>query len=300
MGNVHIIDLNFLELEHSIAVFVVEGPHGRILIETGPYSTWPTLETALANHGWDAASFDAVLLSHIHFDHAGAAWAFAKRGVKIYVHPKGLPHLVSPEKLYNSARMIYGEAMDTLWGAMEPIREEQLYAPEHGEKIEVGGLTCTAWYTPGHAVHHIAWQVDFPDAEPVIFTGDVAGVRIDNGPVVPPCPPPDIQVEDWQKSIRLLRELPVETLFLTHYGKVTEKVPHLDALEARLLDWAEWMRPFAQQGIAPETIVPEFEAYVARQLSETGVSETVQKRYEAANPAFMSVAGLMRYWKKKN
>ncbi len=297
---IHTLDLGFRNLDHTIAAFVVEGPEGLALVETGPFSTYPHLKTALAAKGWSPADIQHVFLSHIHFDHAGAAWALARQGARVYVHPKGLPHLASPEKLYNSARMIYGDAMDTLWGAMEPIPEPQLYAPVHAEQIEATGLQFTAWYTPGHAVHHIAWELARPgDQLPVLFTGDVAGVRIDDQIVVPPCPPPDINLEDWQQSIQLLRDLPVETLYLTHFGVITAKQQHLDNLESRLLSWANWMRPYAEQQTPATGVVPAFEAFVRQQLVDAGLDSTGLARYEAANPAYMSVAGLMRYWTKK-
>jgi glyoxylase-like metal-dependent hydrolase (beta-lactamase superfamily II) len=299
---IHTLDLGFQNIENAIAAFVVEGPDGLALVETGPASTLPHLEAALKKYNWQTGDFQHVFLSHIHFDHAGAAWAFAEKGAKIYVHPKGLPHLAAPEKLYNSARMIYREQMDVLWGTMHPIQEIQLYAPLHGEVIEAVGLQFRAWFTPGHAVHHIAWEVSSlsrPKEEVVLFTGDVAGVKIGDGPVAPPCPPPDINVEDWQASIQLMRELPAETLYLTHFGRITEKKAHLDALEQRLLAWANWMKPYAEQQSQPEQIVPLFEKFVAGELISLGVNEAGLKRYEAANPAFMSVAGLLRYWRKK-
>ncbi len=291
---IHTLDLQFLGIEKSIAVFVVEGPAGRALVECGPASTLPHLQKMLTEKGWQLSDFQHVFLSHIHFDHAGAAWAFAEQGAKIYVHPKGLPHLAQPEKLYNSARMIYGEEMDRLWGEMRPIPENQLYAPENGEIIAAAGLQFKAWYTPGHAVHHIAWEVSG-----AVFTGDVAGVRMGNGPVMPPCPPPDIQVEDWLASIQLIRELPSERFFLTHFGEISDKIPHLDALEQRLLGWAEWMRPYAEANTELASIVPDFQAFVNTELLAAGVAKADLARYEAANPAFMSVAGLMRYWNKK-
>ena len=294
---IHTLDLGFLNLENAIAVFVVEGPQGLALVEAGPASTLPHLETALRQNGWQLDDFQHVFLSHIHFDHAGAAWAFAEKGARIYVHPKGLPHLAAPEKLYNSARQIYGDQMDVLWGEMRPIPEHLLTAPEHGSVTDACGLQFTAWYTPGHAVHHIAWEVA-DGAEKVLFTGDVAGVKIGSGPVMPPCPPPDIHVEDWQASIRLMRELPVETLYLTHFGKITDKGTHLSQLEGRLLSWAEWMRPYAEQSADPASLVPDFQTFVQKQLLDAGVAQADLNRYEAANPAFMSVAGLMRYWKK--
>jgi len=298
---IHTLDLQFLGIEKSIAVFVVEGPGGLALVECGPASTLTHLQKNLAENGWKMTDFQHVFLSHIHFDHAGAAWAFAEQGATIFVHPKGLPHLAQPEKLYSSARMIYGDEMDRLWGEMRPIPENQLHAPEHGEIIEVLGLRLTAWYTPGHAVHHIAWEVcpaEQPD-EPVLFTGDVAGVCMDGGPTMPPCPPPDIQVEDWLDSINLMRELPSERLFLTHFGEISDKSTHLDALEKRLLSWAEWMRPYAEANTAPDSMVPQFQAFVKAELLTAGVAPEDLARYEAANPAFMSVAGLMRYWRKK-
>lgn len=298
MMKVHTLDLGFKHLDHTIAAFAVEGPEGLALIETGPYSTFPQLEAAIRNGGWQCSDFKHVFLSHIHFDHAGAAWALARHGAKIYVHPRGLPHLAHPEKLYNSARMIYGDAMDTLWGAMEPIPENQLYSPVHGEQIPVLGLQFRAWYTPGHAVHHIVWEVG-TSGESVLFTGDVAGVKIEGYPVVPPCPPPDINVEDWQQSIQLLRDLPVETLYLTHFGKITGKQAHLDALESRLLAWAAWMKPYSDNQIPAPEIVPLFEDFVRQELIDSGMDATGLAQYEAANPAYMSVAGLLRYWAKK-
>lgn len=299
--NIHTLDLEFTGLEHAIAVFVVEGPEGLLLVETGPHSTFPHLETVLHAHGWQVSDFKHVFLSHIHFDHAGAAWVFADRGATIYVHPKGLPHLASPEKLYNSARQIYLDDMDRLWGEMHPIADNQLVAPEHGQPIDACGLRLTPWFTPGHAVHHIAWMVEDlqGDTETVLFTGDVAGVKIGDGPIVPPCPPPDINIEDWQASIQLMRDLPVETLYLTHYGKITDKQAHLTRLEHVLLDWAAWMEPYFRQQTPPEAVIPLFRTYVEKGLKDAGIDAAGLKRYEAANPAFMSVAGLLRYWRKK-
>jgi glyoxylase-like metal-dependent hydrolase (beta-lactamase superfamily II) len=299
---IHTLDLQFLGIDKSIAVFVVEGSAGLALVECGPASTLPHLKKVLAENGWQWSDFQSVFLSHIHFDHAGAAWAFAELGAKIFVHPKGLPHLAQPEKLYNSAKMIYGEDMDRLWGEMRAIPENQLYPPEHGEIIDAVGLKFTAWYTPGHAVHHIAWEVNALNAagsEAVVFTGDVGGVRMGVGPVMPPCPPPDIQVEDWLASIQLLQELPAKRLFLTHFGEIKDKSPHLNALKTRLENWAAWMRPYAEQNAESASVVPDFQAFVHAELLSAGVPKADLPRYEAANPAFMSVAGLMRYWHKK-
>ncbi len=296
---VHTLDLNFLGLERTIAVFVVEGPKGLALVETGPHSTFEHLVGLIRERGWSPSDFREVFLSHIHFDHAGAAWAWAQAGARVYVHPAGLPHLARPDKLYQSARRIYGNDMDRLWGAMEPIPERQLYAPAHGETIAAVGLLFRAWHTPGHAVHHIAWELSAPEMEPLVFTGDVAGVCIDGRYVAPPCPPPDIQIEDWLASIRLLRSLPAKDLYLTHFGAVKDKEAHLDRLEKRLLAWADWLKPYAERGVEAEEVIPDFVTFVRREMAAEGVDAPIADRYEAANPAFMSVAGLLRYWKKK-
>lgn len=297
---VHTLDLKFLGLERAIAVFVVEGPEGLALVETGPHSTHEHVLELLAAQGWRPSDFRHVFLSHIHFDHAGAAWAWACAGARVYVHPVGAPHLAAPEKLYQSARRIYGEGMERLWGLMQPIPEGQLCAPAHGEAIAAVGLHFRAWHTPGHATHHIAWEVSEPDAaETVVFTGDVAGVCIDERYVAPPCPPPDINIEDWQTSIQQLRRLSASTLYLTHFGPVRDKDRHLRDLEKRLLAWALWIKPYAEQQAEIEDIMPEFLAFVREDMAAAGIDAATAACYEAANPAFMSVAGLMRYWKKK-
>ena len=293
---IHTIDLNFLNLEHSIAAFVVETKEGPVLIESGPASTLPRMQNGLAELGLKMEDIKHVFLSHIHFDHAGAAWAFAEKGANIYVHPVGLPHMASPEKLYNSARMIYGDEMDRLWGPMNPIPETQLIAPEHGDVIQVGELEFKAWYTPGHAVHHIAWELP---SQGLVFCGDVAGVKIETGPVMPPCPPPDINVEDWLNSIDLLKNLKSQGLILTHFGAVSGKMEHLENLKKILVSWANWMKPYFEKQIPAEQIIPQFQEFVKTALEQQDVSEANIQRYEAANPAFMSVAGLLRYWKKR-
>lgn len=291
---IHVLDLRFLDLDHAIASFLAETSAGPVLIETGPYSTFPSLVKALAVHGYQPEDVKHVLLTHIHFDHAGAAWAFAKSGATIHVHPFGKAHLSKPDKLYQSAKQIYGDEMERLWGAMENIHEDRIKAVEHGEKVVIGDTEFRAWHTPGHARHHIAWQT-----EDMIFTGDVAGVKIENGPVVPPCPPPDINLEDWNQSIDILLEKRAQKLYLTHYGQVTEIGDHFHELRNILNDWAHWIKDKWENGLSAEEITPQFSKYTADQLRAKGVDEHGVRQYEAANPSWMSVAGLIRYWKKR-
>jgi len=294
MNQIHTIDLNFQGLSHAVAAFAVETSEGPVLIETGPHSTLPALEHGLEAIGYSLQQVRHVLLSHIHLDHAGAAWAFAETGATVYVHPMGSPHLENPERLMQSAKMIYQDSMDLLWGEMRPISPERLKTVEHGEEIIIGDTVFKAWHTPGHAIHHIAWQL-----ETVAFTGDVGGVRIEGGLVAPPCPPPDINVEAWQASLVLLHSLDLSAIYLTHFGRVGVVKAHLDELEQRLLNWAAWMQPYFEQQTNPETITPLFQAFVHEELVASGLDEDALARYEIANPSWMSVAGLLRYWKKK-
>jgi len=291
---IHILDLQFKGLPHVIAAFLVETTAGPVLIETGPYSTFPNLVSEVNRVGYNIEDIQHVLLSHIHFDHAGASWALAEKGALIHLHPFGKKHMQDPSKLVQSATRIYGDEMDTLWGALNPISEDQLKVCDHGEKVIAGDQTFTSWHTPGHARHHIAWQLGN-----VMFTGDVGGVKIDKGLIVPPCPPPDINVEDWNDSIALIRQSTADQLYLTHFGLVDDKESHLDQLQHILNDWAQWMKPHAEAEASISEVTPRFEQYVADQLRTFGLSGQAIDQYEAANPSSMSVSGLMRYWRKK-
>ncbi|MDW3208458.1 MAG: MBL fold metallo-hydrolase [Reichenbachiella sp.] len=294
MPDIKIIDLQFKSLDHAIAAYLLPTSEGPILIETGPHSTFPKLKEDVEAMGYQMEDIKHVFLTHIHLDHAGAAWALAETGAKIYLHPFGAKNMEDPSRLMESATRIYGDQMDTLWGQMKPIPADQLIQVEDQQSFRCGDIEIKSLHTPGHAKHHIAWQVG-----DVIFTGDVAGVKIDNGPVVPPCPPPDINLEDWKASIDILRNAEPSALYLTHYNKITAIEPHLSALENILDDWAAWIKKQMQAGLSNEEMVPLFMAYTADQLREAGLSEPTIELYEAANPSWMSVAGLVRYWTKK-
>ncbi|MEQ9466774.1 MAG: MBL fold metallo-hydrolase [Ekhidna sp.] len=288
------IDLHFQNYDHAIAAFLIETNDGPVLIESGPYSTFPSLEKGLDKLGYQPKDIKHLLLSHIHFDHAGAAWAFAELGATVYLHPFGYDHMHDPSKLVASATMIYGDQMDSLWGRMEGIPKKNLKIMEHDEVVEIGGQSFRALHTPGHAKHHLAWH--WKDA---IFTGDVAGVKIEGGPVVPPCPPPDINLEDWMYSIDLVLSKNPNRLVLTHYGEEHNPNIHMKELKGILIDWAQWIKARWEEGLSNEEITPLFMDYTASQLRDRGVSEEGIKKYEAANPSWMSVSGLVRYWKKK-
>ncbi len=291
---IHVLDLEFLGFKKAIAAFLVETSAGPVLIETGPHSTLRNLESQVETKGYRISDIKHVLISHIHLDHAGASWALAERGADIYLHPFGAPHMEKPAKLMESARMIYKDQMDRLWGKMNNIPREKLKVIDHMQEVAIGDSKFISIHTPGHAKHHIAWQF-----EDTIFSGDIAGVKIEDGPVVPPCPPPDINIEDWKESIGKVLERNPSELYLTHFGKITDVKTHLTSLSNILDDWAHWIKSKWESGMTAEEITPQFMAYTSNQLRDNGVDEKGVERYEAANPAWMSVAGLIRYWKKK-
>ena len=294
MPDIRILDLQFLGLEQTISAFLVITGEGPVLVETGPHSTIRQLEAEVNRNGFSLEEIRHVLLTHIHLDHAGAAWYLADKGAIVYLHPFGAKHMADPSKLMESARRIYKDQMDFLWGQMHAIQPEQLREVADNEELKIGGTTIKALHTPGHASHHIAWQLG-----EVLFTGDVAGVKIEGGPVVPPCPPPDINIEDWEKSIDRILKSRVNKLYLTHFGIVEDKDAHLTSLKEELMKWAFWIKEHMEKGLDAQAMTPLFQEFVAGNLRKKGLGEHRIKQYEAANPSWMSVAGLMRYWSKK-
>lgn len=291
----HTIDLNFLGQQNGIASFLIETSLGPVLVESGPHSTVDRIDAKLKELGYSRADVKHVFLTHIHLDHAGAAWCFADHGAKVYLHPRGYRHMHNPERLLNSAKMIYKEKMDYLWGTLRPISEDLLVTVDHKESIEIAEHTFKAHHTPGHAQHHIAWQVGN-----VVFTGDVAGVCINQGPVIPPCPPPDINREAWISSIDYLRTLKeVDTYYLTHFGRIENIEIHLDRLKEAIRDYTDFVKPYAEERKPIGEWLGDFQKFVMNYLISHGLNKKDANAYEAANPSDMSATGLLRYWTKK-
>jgi glyoxylase-like metal-dependent hydrolase (beta-lactamase superfamily II) len=288
---VRVLDLRFQGAERVIAGFLLDSGEGPVLVETGPESCYPRLVEALRAEGVAPGEVRHVFVTHIHLDHAGAAWRLAELGATVYVHPRGAPHLVDPSRLLASAERIYGDQLKALWGEVRGIPEERVRPLADGEVVVLGGLEVQAVETPGHASHHHAYRVG-----EVVFTGDVAGVRIAPGPVLPPTPPPDIHLEAWKASLDRLRALRPRALYLTHFGPYEDVEAHLEALEATLLAWADWVRARLKEGLSEEEIRPLFEAYWREGLG--GLSQEEVDRYALADPPWMNLQGLIRYWTK--
>ncbi len=290
---IHTLDLRF-QRPHTIAAFLVETSAGPALVETGPESVYPRLLEALRSHGVTPADLRAVFVSHIHLDHAGAAWRLAADGAPaVYVHPRGAPHLVDPSRLWESASRIYGEQMEALWGCSGPVPAERVRAVEDGEVVAVGDARFLALDTPGHAGHHHSWVL-----EDVVFSGDVGGVRIGGGPVVPPFPPPEIQLELWKASLERLRAVGASEIRPTHFGAYRDVPEHLDDLEDRMFRWAERVLGWLRAGLDEAALIERFEALVRAELEAAGLDGPALAEYEIADPAWMSVPGLVRYWRK--
>lgn len=294
---IHVVDIYHLGQPRIVAAHALELEDGLAIIDGGPDSGFDHLVEGIRALGRKPEDVRHLLLTHIHLDHAGGAWRWAREfGTDVYVHPRGAAHLLDPSKLVASATRLYGDRMDTLWGQIEPVTAERLHIIEDGKRLPwAHGPEVRAVETPGHAPHHHAYWMP---AERTLFAGDVAGVIINDGPVAPPCPPPDIDVETWCASLRRLRALAPAAIYVTHFGRLPDPLAALDALGPRLVSWAGWVRDRLREGREESTLGPGFAAFVAGEFRAAGLSEEQIDNYQQADPAAMSVAGLARYWRK--
>ena len=224
-----------------------------------------------------------LVLTHIHLDHAGAAGALVRRNPELQVHVSeiGAPHLVDPSRLEASARRLYAGDFDRLWGELVPVPEENV----HVVGSDVLGLE--AWPTPGHASHHVSYLSE----DGTCYSGDVTGVVIAPSALIAPvCPPPDVDLEAWERSLDSIAERKPERLCLPHFGVVEEPAPHIERTRERLRAWAERVR----EGASEE----EFVRAAEHELEEATDPETAAA-YTQAGPLWQSYAGLVRYFVKK-
>jgi len=293
---IHVLDTNHLGRPGIISVTALETGEGLVIFDTGPESTFETIAAELRRLGTEPGAVRHVFLSHIHFDHAGAAWRFAELGATIYVHPRGAPHLIDPAKLVASATRLYGDQMERLWGRFAAIAPERIRILEDKAVIRVAPFDIRAVETPGHASHHHIYHWD-----DIVFGGDVAGVRLGEGTPVPPLVPPELDIEAWRQSIAEIRALNPASLYLPHFGPVTGNIAaHLDALEERIVRWSIWFRDRLRAGEDETAMRPAFADYVASELREAGATESELADYEQADPSFMAVSAAIRYWRKRH
>ncbi len=289
---IHPLDLNHRNVSHSIAAYLVVGPDGPVLVETGPASTLPALQARLAEHGYSPADVRHVLLTHIHLDHAGAAGWWAQQGAQVYVHHVGAPHVIDPSRLLKSARRVYGDDMDRLWGQILPAPTERVRALHGGETIQAGGLTFTALDTPGHAWHHLVYLLDG-----VAFTGDVAGVRLPGSDFVSiTAAPPEFDLPVWQNTLARLLDMDLQTLYLTHFGPLQNARQHLQTVSALLDESAAFVHARLQSGVQGDALVAQYRAWNRQRSLPYNLTTSDWERLEIANSPHISVAGLTRYW----
>jgi glyoxylase-like metal-dependent hydrolase (beta-lactamase superfamily II) len=288
------LDLNFQGRKQAIASYLIPHSSGVVLVESGPGSTLPALQSALAEKGYSPADVTHVLLTHIHLDHAGAAGWFSRQGADVYVHPVGAAHMLNPEKLLASATRIYGDRMDTLWGEFLSVPEDRLKVAEDAVEITIGNLRFVPIDTPGHAYHHFVYLF-----EDICFSGDIGGVRIPGFPYLRlPMPPPELHLGKWHESVKRLRQEKFNRIAPTHFGIFDDPEWQLNEVEKNLGAVSAWLEEVVPSESAIEELRERFAAWMKEQALISGLSEQVLKTYEIANPLGMSADGLQRYWKK--
>ncbi len=274
------MDLHHQGEERIIGVYLVETDDGLALNDCGPSTCIPALKERLAERGLALTDLRHLLLSHIHLDHAGAAGSLVREhpGLHVHVSEIGAPHLVDPSRLEGSARRLYGDEFDTLWGELAPVPQENV----HIVGAEVLGLAC--FPSPGHASHHVCYLSE----DGTLYAGDAAGVRIlPDRHVMPVAPPPDIDLDAWERTMDEIERRAPERLALIHFGVVEEPGDHLRRLRTQLRLWAQRVR----QGMTEEEFVEAGLADLEEEVDEAPY-------YERAAPLWQSYAGLKRYWDK--
>jgi glyoxylase-like metal-dependent hydrolase (beta-lactamase superfamily II) len=272
-----VIDLMHLGRERVIGCWQVDD----VLVDPGPESCLPTLLQALGDE-----RPRALLLTHIHLDHAGASGALVKRwpDLEVYVHERGAPHLIAPARLMESARRLYGDDMDRLWGDMTPVPEASITVLKGGERVLDGAFEVA--YTPGHASHHVSYLHNG-----TAFVGDVGGVRVnDDSLTIPPTPPPDIDVEAWHRSIELIDQWRPQRLAMTHFGLSEDVDAQLAEVGARLDDWTKRVG---------ELDADTFVASMLEEVTQGASDPELLPTYTQAAPPEQMYAGLERYLRKR-
>ncbi|HKA66639.1 MAG TPA: MBL fold metallo-hydrolase [Solirubrobacterales bacterium] len=271
-----VIDVEHLGRSRVIGCWEVDGA----LVDPGPESSLPTLIAAL---GGDQPR--ALLLTHIHLDHAAATGAMVRRwpDLEVYVHERGAPHLIDPSKLLASAERLYGDQMQRLWGEIVPVPEGNVRPLAGGETV----LGMRVAYTPGHASHHVCY---LHEESGTAFVGDVAAVRVPpSNLVVPPTPPPDIDVEAWEESIGIVESWRPRRLALTHFGPVEEPAEHLAHVRERLREEARLARDLSE---------PDYEKRHRERVQAAADPETAAELIQCVPPQYQW-RGLNRYWNKR-
>jgi glyoxylase-like metal-dependent hydrolase (beta-lactamase superfamily II) len=293
------VDLGFLGRPGIIATAILRNAAGAALIDPGPSTTLPNLERALARKGLALSDVRQLLLTHIHLDHAGATGTLVRANphIEVFVHERGAPHMINPEKLLASAARLYGAEMESLWGEFLAVPEARVRPLSGGERIAAGGRELEVAYTPGHASHHVSY---FDAASRIAFVGDTAGIRRGSGAyVMPPTPPPDVDLEAWRESESRILAWDPDTLFLTHFGPFRGPRVHFQELMERLTDWSALVRRLLADASLSDA--QRQDRFVNEALGEVRriVGDSEAQQYSRAGRLDYSWQGLARYWRKR-
>ena len=298
MHKITTLDDNWMERPRSIGTALLESDGHRAIVDPGPGSTLDTLKKELRAHGASVTGLDAILLTHIHLDHAGASGALVKENPKlaVYVHKLGAPHMIDPSKLLASAARLWPDTLQQLFGDAVPVPAENLRILEGGETIQLGSRKIEVAYTPGHASHHVSY---FEDAEGVAFVGDTTGVRIEgHSYAMPATPPPDIDLKIWDTSFAAILERKPKRLFLTHFGFSEDPAAHIAQFRERLHHWMEITESILQSAPSDEAAMASFITKARAEISEHLPPEDVEQ-YAATAGLNLSFLGLARHARKR-
>jgi glyoxylase-like metal-dependent hydrolase (beta-lactamase superfamily II) len=297
-AGVDFVDVRFLDQPGLIATGLLHGPDGVALIDPGPSTTLPRLKSALAEKGFALRDVRAILLTHIHLDHAGSTGSLVADcpRAEVFVHERGAPHVVDPSKLMASAGRLYGADMDRLWGEVRAVPADRLRMLGERDSLNLVGHRIESAWTPGHAWHHVSY---FLPATGVAFVGDAAGICRPTGRVVlPPTPPPDIDLDVWRTSTNTILAWNPDQLFLTHFGPQGSPRVHMTDLWQRMDDWSRRVQALLRSPGSDDDHARQFTGEVTKELSrETSPAEA--EAYMRAARFDFSFAGLARYWKKR-
>ena len=292
------IDLNWTGRPRSIAAMLMESAGVVAVIDPGPESTLESLRAGLRARGHDLQSLDSVLLTHIHLDHAGATGAVVRENpkLKVYVHESGAKHMIDPSKLLASAGRLYGADLQTLYGETPAVPEGNLRSLKGGEQVGVGETELEIFYTPGHASHHLTY---WDRRSRTAFVGDTAGIRVEGDSfLLPATPPPDIDVELWNRSLERIASLGPERIFLTHFGFMENPSEHIQLYRERLAEWAALAQKLLDSGVKASEAEKIFVATISSKI-RSRMPDEVADHYIFNGALKLSWLGLMRYVRKK-
>jgi glyoxylase-like metal-dependent hydrolase (beta-lactamase superfamily II) len=298
MNTSTIIDVNWQDRPRAIACALLRSEDSVALIDPGPSSSVSTLRRQLALQAVQISDVNVILLTHIHLDHAGATGTLVRENpqIQVYVHEKGVAHMVAPEKLLNSASRLYGQSMESLFGEFLPVPRANLHSLAGGEELRLAGRWLRVAYTPGHASHHVTY---FDSQEGTAFVGDTAGISVEgNRFILPATPPPDISLELWDASLDTIANFQPRRLFLTHFAFSDHPAEHLRNYRESLHHWSERTARILAGGLDEQRCIERFSEEVTAE-ARNYLSPEELDHYAFNGALHLSWMGLARYHRKR-